>query len=311
MRHLDLFSGIGGFALAVDTVWHETNNEHIFVEWETFPQRVLHKHWPNSLICGDIRQFIANTRSEEPGWLPAQWRNRVAETRKSHCDIITGGFPCQPFSHAGRRQGTNDDRYLWPEMFECVRLFRPAWVIAENVRGLVTWNDGMVLETVCSDLESEGYEVWPLIIPAASVGAPHRRERIWIVAHSSGSRRWEDARGSLGNESTDERRSQAHYHITSCESANTTSDASCSRQRAEPPFPRTGSKSGRNHTTNSWNEDWPSIAARLCTLDDGLPNGLVRPRGWRRSALKAAGNAIVPQVAEMIMGAIKEIDTSL
>lgn len=266
MRHLDLFSGIGGFALAVDTVWHETNNEHIFVEWEAFPQVVLRKHWPNSLICGDIRQFIANTRGEEPGWLPTQWRKGVAETGKSHCDIITGGFPCQPFSHAGRRQGTSDDRYLWPEMFECVRIFKPKWVIAENVRGLATWNEGMVLETVCSDLEREGYEVWPLIIPAASVGAPHRRDRVWIVANRIG-----------------ERLEGGGYQSELQE------PASYSR------LPR-------------WEEDWPTAATRLCTVDDGLPNGLVRPRGWRNAALKAAGNAIVPQVAMEIMYAIKSVD---
>ena len=110
----------------------------------------------------------------------------VHTRREGELVILTGGFPCQPFSHAGRRKGTSDERYKWPEMFAVIRNVRPDWIIAENVRGLASWNDGMVLETVCTDLESEGYEVRPYIIPACSKGAPHRRERVWIVANNRG-----------------------------------------------------------------------------------------------------------------------------
>lgn len=276
MRHLDLFSGIGGFALAVDTVWHETNNEHIFVEWEAFPQAVLKKHWPDAEIHGDIRAFIADTKS-------ARQRAKSALSGKGvqpqdgdkGVYILTGGFPCQPFSTAGRRKGTEDDRYLWPPMLEAITLFKPRWVIAENVRGLVTWNDGMVLETVCSDLEREGYEVWPLIIPAASVGAPHRRERVWVVANTKCKR----VDGTWGIQRPGE-------------DFGTMEETPENAQRAD----------------NCFQQDWPSVATRLCTVDDGLPNGLVRPRGWRNAALKAAGNAIVPQVAMEIMYAIKSVD---
>src|SRR4029077_4695613 len=93
------------------------------------------------------------------------------------------GFPCQPFSAAGKRRGTEDDRHLWPEMFRIIQTFKPTWIVAENVRGLATWNNGLVLEQVCTDLEGQGYEVQPFIIPAVAVNAPHRRDRIWFVAY--------------------------------------------------------------------------------------------------------------------------------
>ena len=98
-------------------------------------------------------------------------------------DVITGGFPCQPFSIAGKQRGTDDNRHLWPQMFRIIRELAPRWVVGENVRGLVNIQDGMVFETVCTDLEGEGYEVRAFNIPAAGVGAPHRRERIWIIAN--------------------------------------------------------------------------------------------------------------------------------
>lgn len=162
MRHLDLFSGIGGFAYAIDQVW--SGVEHTFCDNEEFCQQILKRHWPESRVYGDIREYRSNSRY----------------------DIVTGGFPCQPFSSVGLGRGTADERHLWPEMFRVVRLAKPAWVVAENVRGLVTWNDGLVLEQVCTDLESEGYEVQPLIIPSVAVNAPHKRDRVWIVAYSPG-----------------------------------------------------------------------------------------------------------------------------
>jgi len=156
-RHLDLFSGIGGFALAVDRVW--PNSEHIFVENDDFCTQVLKKHWPNATFHGDIRQFITDTDKHGfAGWgkeinasQAKQQAQRNVKTSNKHAEsILTGGFPCQPFSQAGRRKGTADDRYIWKEMLECISLFRPRWVIAENVAGLVTWNEGLVLETVCA-----------------------------------------------------------------------------------------------------------------------------------------------------------------
>lgn len=163
MKHASIFSGLGGFDLAAE--WMGWDN--VFsCEINPFCNTILKYYWPHAIHYTDIRQT---------DFTP--WRGKV--------DILTGGFPCQPFSSAGKRKGTDDDRYLWPEMLRAIREIQPTWIIGENVRGLVTWNDGMVFEQVCADLEAEGYEVQPFIIPAAGVNAPHRRERIWFIAYSN------------------------------------------------------------------------------------------------------------------------------
>jgi DNA (cytosine-5)-methyltransferase 1 len=160
MIHLDLFSGIGGFSLAGDRVWGEDHHIHSFVEVDPFCQKVLNKHWAIVPIHGDIRSYKHNGTT---------------------IDLLTGGFPCQPFSQAGKRRGKEDDRYLWPEMLRVIQESKPTWIIGENVAGIVN----LGLEQVLSDLESEGYEVQPIIIPACAVNAPHRRDRVWIIAHSA------------------------------------------------------------------------------------------------------------------------------
>lgn len=315
--HLDLFSGIDGFAIAVEAVW--PGIRHVFVDYEPFAQAVTRKHWPDAEIHGDIRTF----RGDAYG--PVK--------------LVTGGFPCQPFSAAGRRKGTEDDRYLWPEMFRIIREAHPDWVVAENVSGLLTWDGGLVLETVLTDLESEGYEAWPVVLPAASVGAPHLRNRIWIIANSirrdaRGTSR--ELRGEEGAEWIPEWNEMGQLGISDPIRHGTDSD----RERFEiagesthtkgegriqarngsknAPHPqgerrRKGTRQAKTGRTraqiasdgrDSWCEDWPAAATRLCALDDGIPGGLARPRGWRNAALKGAGNAIVPQVAEMIMRAI-------
>ena len=164
MNHGSLFSGIGGFDLAAqwmgwDNVFH--------VEWNPWCRKVLEHHFPNSQSFTDVRQFDGSA-----------WRGRV--------DIISGGFPCQPYSSAGKRLGKDDERHLWPEMLRIIREAAPAYVVGENVRGLTNWNGGVVFEEVCADLEAEGYEVWTGILPAAGVGAPHRRDRVWFVAYANG-----------------------------------------------------------------------------------------------------------------------------
>ena len=164
MNHGSLFSGIGGFDLAAqwmgwDNVFH--------VEWNPWCRKVLEHHFPNSESFTDVRQFNGFA-----------WRGRV--------DIISGGFPCQPYSSAGKRLGKDDERHLWPEMLRIIREAAPTYVVGENVRGLTNWNGGVVFEEVCADLEAEGYDVWTGILPAAGVGAPHRRDRVWFVAHAHG-----------------------------------------------------------------------------------------------------------------------------
>jgi len=155
--HLDLFSGIGGFALAAKWNGYKTIG---FCEQDKFCQSILKKHWPDTPIIEDIRQVRGELYPE--------------------ISLLTGGFPCQPFSVAGERRGKDDNRYLWPEMLRVIRETRPRWIIGENVAGIVN----MALDQVHVDLESEDYEVETIIIPACAVDAAHRRDRCWTVAHS-------------------------------------------------------------------------------------------------------------------------------
>jgi len=158
VRVLDLFSGIGGFSLGLERAGMETV---AFCEYDKFCQQVLKKHWPHIPIHDDVRTLDAK-----------QYRGAV--------DVVCGGFPCQPFSVAGKQQGKSDERHLWPEMLRIIRECQPTWVIGENVSGFVN----MALDDCWADLEAEGYEVQPFIIPACGVEAHHRRDRCWIVAYS-------------------------------------------------------------------------------------------------------------------------------
>lgn len=189
MTHGSLFSGVGGFDLAAEWMGWENLFHCEINEW---CQKVLRFHFPKSIQYDDI------TRTDF-----TSWRGKV--------DVLTGGFPCQPFSTAGKRRGAEDDRYLWPEMLRAIREIRPAWVIGENVAGITSMvqpgsevtvesqaslfetsdketllEQEYVIETVCRDLEREGYSVQPILIPACGVGAPHRRDRVWFIAHSEG-----------------------------------------------------------------------------------------------------------------------------
>jgi DNA (cytosine-5)-methyltransferase 1 len=165
LKVLDLFSGLGGFSLGLERTGHfETV---AFCDNDKFSKAILDKHWKGIKVYDDVREITKEKFKEDEIEFP---------------DIITGGFPCQPFSVAGKQQGTGDDRHLWPEMFRIIKAFKPRFVIGENVRGIVNIQDGVVFETVCTNLEDEGYEVQPFLIPAASVGAPHRRERVWFIA---------------------------------------------------------------------------------------------------------------------------------
>lgn len=164
MTHLGLFEGIGGFSLAARWMGWQTL---AWCEWNDFGQRVLRHHFPEAEGFGDITK----TNFEK-------YHGKI--------DLITGGFPCQPYSAAGKRRGKDDERHLWPEMLRTIREVRPRYVVGENVLGLVNWSGGLVFEEVQADLEAQGYEVLPFVLPAAAVGAPHRRDRVWFVAHSRG-----------------------------------------------------------------------------------------------------------------------------
>ena len=174
--HASLFSGIGGFDLAAD--WAGWENA-FHCEINPFGRKILKYYWPNAISYDDITKTDFTI-----------WRGRI--------DVLTGGFPCQPFSLAGKRLGTADYRNLWPEYHRAIKEIQPTWVIGENVPGLLNWSGGLVFEQVQTDLENEGYEVWPVILPACSVDAPHRRERVWFVAYSRLFRQAKRQRQAMG-----------------------------------------------------------------------------------------------------------------
>jgi len=293
MTHGSLFSGIGGFDLAAQWMgW--TNVFHC--EMNPFGQRVLAHYFPESKLHEDVTTFPAS-----------DYAGRI--------DILTGGFPCQPYSMAGKRMGKDDDRHLWPAMLDVIRIIQPTWVVGENVRGLVSWNGGMVFEEVCADLETCGYSVQPFILPACSVNAPHRRDRVWFVAHANDGRlsftkttkrKQRESKFNNGSEIRDSfstisgKRDAAHANSKLCECRHgerTTERTTEQVNRIEPFDESTG-----------WAK-FPTQPA-ICGGDDGLPAELdgITFSKWRNESIKAYGNAIVPQVAYQIFQAINEYE---
>lgn len=276
MTHGSLFSGIGGFGLAA--AWAGWTN--VFnCEIDPFCRRVLKYHFPESEHYEDIRTTDFTI-----------WRDRV--------DVLTGGFPCQPFSVAGKRKGTADDRYLWPAMLGVIRSVQPRWVVGENVYGIVNWSQGLVFEQVCTDLEAAGYEVQAYLIPAAGVGAPHLRYRTWFVAHRT------DAR----IETVRERKNRVH-------AAGSTFDADGQRCYKFQPSTQSSQAEERSRprrhdfaSVSNW-EGFPTESP-ICGPDDGLSAGLdgITFPAWCRESIKAYGNAIVPQVALRIFETINEYE---
>jgi DNA (cytosine-5)-methyltransferase 1 len=192
MKHGSLFSGIGGFDLAAEWMgW-----ENIFhCEIAEFPRQILKYHFPNSICYEDIKK--------------TDFRKHRGEV-----DIISGGFPCQPYSNAGQRRGKEDDRHLWPEMLRVIREIQPRFVVGENVAGLLSWNNGMVFHEIITDLENEGYETQAFVIPACATNAPHRRDRIFFIAHSNNSRTNEQMQFNGKRKENDEQwrgQSQSQY----------------------------------------------------------------------------------------------------
>lgn len=265
MTHGSLFSGIGGFDLAA----HWMGWDNIFhCEWNPFGQKVLKHHFPNSISYNDI------TKTD-------------FSIHRGNIDILTGGFPCQPYSSAGKRLGKADERHLFPHMLRCIKEIKPRWVIGENVRGLISWNEGMVFNEVCDDLEREGYEVQPFLIPASSIGARHQRQRIWFIANSKCSRL--EYRSKANDLSIEKRK-------TFIKESKFTNE-----------FKANGSRFDKSWTINEKTE---SI---VCRGNDGLPrelDGITFPK-WRKESIKAYGNAIVPQVAHEIFKTIEKFENSL
>ena len=248
MRHGSLFSGIGGFDLAAE--WMGWQN--IFhCEWNEFGKRVLKHYWPNAISYHDI------TKTD-------------FTLHRGTIDILTGGFPCQPYSAAGKRLGKEDERHLWPEMLRAVREIQPRWIVGENVFGIVNWSGGLVFHEVQADLEAEGYEVQAYVLPACAVNAPHRRDRVWFIAYA------------------------------------TSIDDGYSRHSSDEKLQ---SKFRGIHRAQSTWQNFPNQPA-VYNGDDGLSSrldGITFPR-WRNESIKAGGNAIVPQVALQIFKTIAEYE---
>jgi DNA (cytosine-5)-methyltransferase 1 len=280
MRHGSLFSGIGGFDLAAEWMgW-----ENVFhCEWNPFGQQILKHYWPEATSFEDITKT---------NFTP--YANQI--------DIITGGFPCQPYSSSGKRRGKEDERHLWPEMLRAIREVSPRFVVGENVRGLTNWNGGLVFDEVCAELESIGYQVAPVIIPACGLNAPHKRERIWFVAYteSAGTRQNERRLRSLSNGF-----SKWEEGITTNANGSNNETQSQKGILGQTNKRRQTRRFINGDTRTQWNE-FPSQSP-ICSGDDGLPTELdgITFSKWRAESIKGYGNAIVPQVAYQIFKAIE------
>jgi DNA (cytosine-5)-methyltransferase 1 len=408
MRHLDLFSGIGGFALAAREVWGEEYENVLFCDNNKFCQSVLRKNFGKDIVIYDD---IKNLHFDLEGGIIVTWeKNGIKNTANSHesigeniitatkknaspiikhtaeknekktepwccqnteigapavekqqetssplttkrimgilkekdtvsaehietlskedsqkntkscvgtaicqkesteyvhikekIDLLTAGVPCQPASQAGKRRGTADDRWLWPETFRIIREAQPRFVILENVRGILTLEQGVVFKSLLSEMEDCGYETRAYIIPAVAVNAPHRRDRVWIVARNTNSIR----RSGTEKVDTTETRVKTLDNTTGrCGDAPDTE----SRESGE----QTEREWRENFSRGSWNQNWIEVATELCGVDDGLPaqmdGATLTKAGHRVERLKALGNAIVPHVATEIMRMIKYVD---
>jgi len=325
MKHIGLFEGIGGFSLAARWMGWETV---AWCEWDEFCQKVLKHHFPEAEQHGDITTTDFTRYAGQ-------------------IDVLTGGFPCQPYSSAGKRLGKEDDRHLWPEMLRAIREIQPRWVVGENVRGLTNWNGGLVFDEVQADLENEGYQVTPYLLPACAVNAPHRRDRIWFVAYKSeaglerpaGTIIQRFCNGLAGVYSTPHPR-QAEHTRRNEPTQGQQYDGGLDPRSEFAPFggafdaananerqcqtrlhdwkrtdkEETGTRldnrfaGSRNDGPGTW-ECFPTQSP-ICSRNDGISDRLagITFSKHREKSIGAYGNAIVPQVAYQIFKAIKEYE---
>ena len=320
MNHISLFSGIGGFDLASE--WMGWNNI-ASCEINPFGRKVLNHYWPDALHHDDVHTFTKKLLNEKI----KNWNSKDV--------ILSGGFPCQPYSQAGKRKGKEDERHLWPEMLRIIREVRPRWIVGENVRGLVNWNGGLVFDEIHFDLETIGYEVQSFILPACSKDAPHRRDRIWIVAYTNDTNTGSDNRGNEGTAKEIRREQGGNVLGTFFGFGNVTDTASASgrgelfeqsqkrefgRQNrgisSDTASERRNKNNGKRKSrfvdekskANNW-ENFPTESP-ICGGNDGISrklDGITFPK-WRNESIKAYGNAVVPQVVFEIFKAIQKFN---
>ena len=278
LYHLSTFSGIGGLDLAAERAGFCTVGQ---CEWADYPTKILEKHWPTIPRWRDIRTLTGESFYERTGMRTV--------------DIISGGFPCQPFSNAGKRRGAEDDRYLWPELLRVIQEIRPAWFVGENVAGIVT----MALDTVLSDLENIGYTAQPFIIPACAVDAPHRRDRCAIVAYADSGGRIHGGPEIKPAEAGEY--AQCNAIKRGKDVSDTESDGLQRERAAREQERRTRLEKGkferRCHVRDG--ERWP-VEPGVGRVANGIPNRVDR--------IKCLGNAVVPAQFYPIFKTIADIE---
>jgi DNA (cytosine-5)-methyltransferase 1 len=333
MAHVDLCSGIGGFALGFE--WAGLSKPVLFCDIEPWSRKILAKHWPDVPIAEDVKELASDPRRLVPD-----------------CDILTAGYPCQPFSVAGKQRGEEDDRHIWPQIFTIVRAKRPNWCVFENVPGHIN----LGLNQVLSDLEDKaGYAVQTFVVPACAVNAPHRRDRLWIIAHANSQGEPDgtiNEQRMVGNTSDDRRnwgatqagreraqdftkQSQSGVRGKSGTSSQNVADTDSSRQQQS--HKEMAGRSSEQFDSGSFQsrEDVADTSSGQCKRGSqkqiyGQRNLSEQPRrggedahrGWaveppvgrvaygipgRVDRLKGLGNAIVPQIAMQIGLTIKAV----
>ena len=365
MKHISLFSGIGGFDLAAQ--WAGWDNL-ASCEINPFGRRHLAYYWPEAYHHDDIKTLTGSIIEHEA-------QKRYGSDWRADGVILSGGFPCQPYSLAGKRLGKEDERHLWPEMLRVIQEVKPTWIVGENVFGLVNWSDGLVFDEVQTDLETAGYEVQAFVLPACAADAPHRRDRVWIVAYrynngcnsskngqsmgegndnnatgqskavkssgrsiqsagfttnASGNKNIRNRQGGLQSKFTgiDEQRFATYAANIGQEQPRNTrerrsgledsrSDASRNDANANDKGLQGSEKHGsaecggpeRNkHPERLFCTDWKDFPTQppVCLRNDGFSGRLdgITFSKWRNESIKAAGNAIVPQIAFRIFETI-------
>jgi len=315
LKLLDLFSGIGGFSLGLESTGYFKTIA--FVEKDKFCREVLKKNFPNITIESEVRDVKGD---------------------KYKADIITGGFPCQPFSVAGKRKGTDDDRYLWDETIRIIRETKPRWFIGENVEGIINIQNGMVLRQVCDDLEEEGFEVQCLVIPASGIGAWHQRKRVWILAYSkhNGSHRQKrnetiessnqskewlsvgdnqdvpNTNSRLGKRETEQIQTRGNATtISGKDVPNTISElrdgCSSTTRNSTTKLSRVECDESKNRykvwcevercSEQGTRKTWWQTQSKFCRIPHGLSTRLDKDR---KNRIKSLGNSIVPLIARQL-----------